>query len=231
MEAVVSRLLPPAYREHVLGDLRERFGESDAGARWLRYAGDAATTVPYVLRSQMRRTVVRRSACAGAVPGDLRRRAEHHQAEVWVRNAIVFFGAAIVFALFLANAWGPWHFHESVSLAMTVGWIGAIWQSYGARGSTMVPAALSQDELRAFHRRALTRQMDIGWREFAAWSMPAALLIVYGVAASVPGFAGKGPFLLGALTMQNIVIGWTHWRVRKRYQLELDRLDQEIGQA
>ena len=59
MQAAVSFLLPPAYRETVLGDLQERFRERGAGARWLGYLGDVVTTVPQVLGSHMRRMVTR----------------------------------------------------------------------------------------------------------------------------------------------------------------------------
>jgi hypothetical protein len=89
---------------------------------------------------------------------------------------------------------------------------------------------LSSDELRAFHRRELKRQMGLGCREFVCWSVPAALLIVYGLAVPVPGFRG-GVMLLGALAMQNCVIAWVHRKERRRYQRELDQLDHETGQA
>ena len=96
MQAAVSFLLPPACREPVLGDLQERFGERGARARWLGYVGDVVTTVPQVLRSQMRRIVTRGSACAAAVPGDLRSRAEHLQTQVWIRNAIILVSVLLV---------------------------------------------------------------------------------------------------------------------------------------
>jgi hypothetical protein len=231
MQAAVSSLLPPAYREHVLGDLQERFGERGARARWLGYAGDVVATVPQVWRSQMRRIVTPGSACAAAVPGDLRNRAEQLQTLVWLRNVVILASVVLVIGVFLLNARGAWHFHESVSLAMTIGWIGATWQSYGVRGrSTMIPTSLSWDELRAFHRRELIRQRDLGCREFVYWSVPAVLLILYALAVGVPGFRG-GVILLGALAMQNGVVAWTHWKEGSRYQRELDRLDQEIEQA
>jgi hypothetical protein len=110
------------------------------------------------LWSQMRRSVTRGSACAHAVPGDLRSRAEDLQTQVWIRNAAMLLSVVVVIGAFLLNARGAWKFHESVSLAMTIGWIGATWQSYVVRGrSTSVPASLSWDELRAFHRRELRR--------------------------------------------------------------------------
>jgi hypothetical protein len=120
-----------------------------------------------------------------------------------------------------------------VILAMTIGWIGATWRSYAVRGrSTFVPASLSWNELRAFHRRELRRQMDLQWREFVYWSVPAVLLILYGLAVAVPGFRVRaGVMLLGALAMQNCVIAWAHRYERSRYQRELDRLDQEVEQA
>ena len=96
MQAAVSSLLPPACREPVLGDLQERFGERGARARWLGYVGDVVTTVPQVLRSQMRRTVTRGPLCAAAVPGDLRSRAEHLQTQVWIRNAAMLFSVLLV---------------------------------------------------------------------------------------------------------------------------------------
>ncbi len=231
MQAAVSSLLPPACRETVLGDLQERFGERRARARWLGYVGDVVTTVPQVLRSQMRRIVTGGSVCAAAVPGDLRSRAEQLQTQVWVRNAIILVSTLIWAGVFLLNARGAWQFHESVSLAMTIGWIGATWQSYFLRGrSTPVPTSLSRDELRAFHRRELTRQMDLRWRAFVYWSMPAVLLILYGLAVAVPGFRG-GVMLLGALAMQNCAIALAHRIERSRYRRELDRLDQEVEQA
>jgi hypothetical protein len=230
MQAAVSFLLPPAYRETVLGDLQERFRERGAGARWLGYVGDVVTTVPQVLGSQIRRMATRGSLCVAAVPGDLRSRAEYLQTQVWIRNAIGLVSVLFVIGIFLLNARGGWHFHESVSLVMTIGWTGAIWQSYAVRGrATSVPTWLSWDELRAFHRRELKRQMDIGSRVFVYWSVPAAVLIVYGLAV-VPGFRG-GVMLLGAVAMQNCVIAWALWKDRSRYQRELDRLDQEVGQA
>src|SRR5688572_27552902 len=230
-QAVVSSLLPPACREHILGDLQERFGECRAGARWLGYVGDVVTTVPQVLRSQMRRTVTRGSLCAAAVPGDLRSRAEHLQTQVWIRNIAMLVSVLLVIGSFLLNARGSWKFHESVSLAMTIGWIGAVWQSYALRGrSTSVPTSLSWDEMRVFHRRELRRQMDVGCREFVYWSLPAVLLILYGLAVAVPGFRGGG-MLLGAIAMQNCVIAWAYRKERSRYQRELDLLDQEVEQA
>ena len=107
------------------------------------------------------------------------------------RNAVIFVSVVLVIGVFLLNARGAWHFNESVSLAMTIGWIGATWQSYGVRGrSTVVPTSLSWNELRAFHRRELIRQMDLGCREFVYWSVPAVLLILYALAVAVPRFRG-----------------------------------------
>jgi hypothetical protein len=120
---------------------------------------------------------------------------------------------------------------QSVSLAMTIGWIGAAWQSYGVLGrSKIVPGSLSWDELRAFHRRELIRQMNLGCRDFVYWSVPAALLILYALAVAVPRFRG-GVLLLGALAMQNCVIAWAHRKERSRLQGEVNRLDQEVEQA
>jgi hypothetical protein len=231
MQAAVSSLLPPSCREPVLGDLQERFGERGARARWLGYVGDVVTTVPQVLRSQMRRIVTGGTPCVTAVPGDLRSRAEQLQTQVWIRNAAMLFSVVIYIGSFLLNARGAWQFHESVSLAMTIGWIGAVWRLYAVRGrSTVVPASLSSNELRAFYRRELIRQRDLGCREFVYWSVSAVLLILYALAVAVPGFRG-GVMLLGALAMQNCVIAWTHRLERSRYQRELDRLDQEVEQA
>ena len=231
MEAAVSLLLPPACREPVLGDFQERFGEREGRGRWLGYVGDVVTTVPQVLRSEIRRIATRGSLCAAAVPGDLRSRAEQLQTHVWIRNAAMLVSVLFVIGNFLLNARGAWQFHESVSLAMTIGWIGATWQLYALRGrSTSVPASLTCDELRAFHRRELRRQMNLGYREFIYWSLPTVMLIVYGLAVAVPGFRG-GVMLLGALAMQNCLIAWVHRKERSRYQRELDRLDEEIEQA
>ncbi len=50
IEALVGLLIPAACREHVLGDLRERFKCSR------QYVADAASTVPLVIVSRIRRT-------------------------------------------------------------------------------------------------------------------------------------------------------------------------------
>ena len=179
----------------------------------------------------MRRMVTRGSLCVAAVPGDLRSRAEYLQTQVSIRNATILVSVLLVIGIFLLNARGAWQFHESVSLMMTIGWIGATWQSYAVRGrSTSVPTSLSWDELRAFHRRELRRQMDLRSRVFVYWSVPAILLILYGLAVAVPGLRGL-LMLLGAVAMQNCVIAWALRKDRSRYQRELDRLDQEVEQA
>jgi len=142
----------------------------------LGYVGDVVTTVPQVLRSQMRRAVTPGPLCAAAVPGDLRSRAEHLQTQVWMRNVAMLVSIVLVIASFLLNAGSEWKFHESVILAMTIGWVGATWRSYAGRGrSTFVPASLSWNELRAFHRREHRRQMNLQWREFVYWSVPASV--------------------------------------------------------
>jgi hypothetical protein len=50
IESVVRLLVPPVAREHVLGDLAERY--SSPG----QYVAEAARTVPLVIASQVRRT-------------------------------------------------------------------------------------------------------------------------------------------------------------------------------
>ena len=50
MEAVVRLLIPPVYREHVLGDLYERYTSP------LQYVADATWSVPCVVASRIRRT-------------------------------------------------------------------------------------------------------------------------------------------------------------------------------
>jgi hypothetical protein len=50
IESVVRLLLPPATREHVLGDLAERYSTPSG------YAGEALRTLPFVIVSQIRRT-------------------------------------------------------------------------------------------------------------------------------------------------------------------------------
>ena len=49
IEAIVGRLIPPASREHVLGDLRERCRSTP------QFLGDAIRTLPFVVASQLRR--------------------------------------------------------------------------------------------------------------------------------------------------------------------------------
>ena len=165
------------------------------------------------------------SAASGptaAAPGDLRNRAVQLQTEIWVRNVIIHFSSVLLIGVFLLNARGAWKFGESVSLVMTLGWIGATWQLYVVRGrSIMVPVSLSSGEVRAFHRRELIRQRDLGW---------AVLLILYGLTVAMPGFRG-GVMLLGAIAMQNGVIAWARRTERSRHQRELDLLDREVEQA
>ena len=50
IEAIVRRLTPPPCREHVLGDLCERYTSP------LAYISQAVRTLPYVIVSQIRRT-------------------------------------------------------------------------------------------------------------------------------------------------------------------------------
>ena|SRR5258706_15717163 len=50
IEAVVEALIPAAYREHVMGDLNERYTSPS------QYVADAIQTVPFVLWSHMRRS-------------------------------------------------------------------------------------------------------------------------------------------------------------------------------
>ena len=229
MQAAVSALLPPTCREPVLGDLEERFNQRAPGRKWLGYVGDVVTTVPQVLRSQMRRIAVRGWACAVA-SGDLRCRAEQLQTRIWMRNACMILSIVLVIGAFLANARGAWHFKELVSLAMTIGWIGAAWQSYRVGGrSTGVPTSLSGAELRAFHRRELMRQMDLGAAPYCYWFVPAVLLILYAWTA-VPGFH-RAAFMLAAIGMQNGAIAWAYRKERSLNQRELDRMEQEIAEA
>ena len=50
IDALVRRLVPPACREHVVGDLWERYTSPR------HYALDAVRTIPAVVASQIRRT-------------------------------------------------------------------------------------------------------------------------------------------------------------------------------
>lgn len=230
MEAVVSSLLPPACREPVLGDLHERF--LDRGhLSWLGYLADAVTTVPFVLRTQLRRMARAVPACAAAYSGGLRSRAEQLQTQVWVRNVSGLISSVAVTIVFLVNAQSAWRFNDTVSLAMTAGFVIAAWRCYGVLGrSRTVPVSLTHAELLAFHRRELTRQMDVGRGAFVLGSLPAVALILYSLAIPLPGFNG-GPMLLAALALQNGAITWVQWLERRQLQRELDRLDEEAGPA
>jgi hypothetical protein len=50
VEAFIGRLLPPACREHVLGDLHERYVSAS------QYVHDAVRTIPFAIWGQIRRT-------------------------------------------------------------------------------------------------------------------------------------------------------------------------------
>src|SRR5215813_6090208 len=54
LQAVVGSLLPPASREHVLGDLEERFKQSGSA---VQYLSDAIGAMPYVIWGQAQRNV------------------------------------------------------------------------------------------------------------------------------------------------------------------------------
>lgn len=231
MEALVSSLLPPACREPVLGDLYERSLERGWRLSSLGYLGDAAATVPFVLRSQLGRIAKAMPVCSTARSGGLRGRAELLETQVWVRNASGLISSIFMAALFLLNAQGEWRFHETVSLAMTLGFIAAAWRAFGVLGrSNTVPPSLTHDELRLFLRRELSRQMRVGCREFVLGSLPAALLILYSFAITQPGFRG-GVMLLAALGFQNCAIAWAQGQARRRYRRELDLLDREGAEA
>src|SRR5579862_6342350 len=51
IEAIVTVLMPAAYREHVMGDLNERYTSPS------QYIADAIQTVPFVLWSHIRRSL------------------------------------------------------------------------------------------------------------------------------------------------------------------------------
>jgi hypothetical protein len=72
--------------------------------------------------------------------------------------------------------------------------------------------------------------MNLQWREFVYWSVPAVLLILYGLAVAVPGFRG-GVMLLGGNRNAELRDRMAHRYERSRYQRELDRLEQEVEQA
>ncbi|MBL8212570.1 MAG: hypothetical protein JNK87_17780 [Bryobacterales bacterium] len=162
-----------------------------------------------------------------SVSANLRGRAEQLQTQIWIRNIVLLFSAVICIGAFVVNARGVWSFHETVTLAMTIGWVGAAWQSCRALGwSKVIPWSLSPEQLRAFHRRELIRHMNLGCRAFVYGSVPAIVLILYALAVGSPSFRG-GPMLLGAIAMQNLVIAQTYRMERGRYRRELDLLDRE----
>src|SRR5687767_5367667 len=93
IEGLVRRLIPPACREHVLGDLWERHPSASG------FLIDAARTIPFVIASQIRRTWIPPLLGMQAVMafvffgGPLKNR--DGAAPMWVRAAIPA-GAAIV---------------------------------------------------------------------------------------------------------------------------------------
>ena len=105
IEAVVGRLLPPACREHVLGDLHERYVSTG------QYVLDAARTIPFVVWGQIRRNssaslaiaevsavyIALLSALATLNPGALT------DSSAPLRPAIP--SAAVLVALVLRDAW------------------------------------------------------------------------------------------------------------------------------
>ena len=67
LQMIIERLLPPASREHVLGDLQERFQTTEPTKAGKQYFVDAIIAVPLVIWSQLRRTVDPRLLCLEAL--------------------------------------------------------------------------------------------------------------------------------------------------------------------
>ncbi|HEY1342309.1 MAG TPA: hypothetical protein VGF59_32600 [Bryobacteraceae bacterium] len=107
MEALVGLLTPPACREHVLGDLCERYRSP------FQYFADALSTVPFVILSRIRRTTdpefglmqalaLYGSFLAGAWGSDVLL-----APSAWWRMAIPAVVALVVFVLWDAYATRP----------------------------------------------------------------------------------------------------------------------------
>jgi hypothetical protein len=102
IDAVVRRLVPPACREHVLGDLWERYASPQ------QYVADALRTLPFVLGSQIRRTVnpamlAIQTLMVFGVVGGLRPTPDGAELPAWLHALIP--AAAAAFALILRDAY------------------------------------------------------------------------------------------------------------------------------
>jgi hypothetical protein len=98
IDAAVRLLIPPACREHVVGDLWERYSSP-----W-QYVVDAARTLPFVVASQMRRTsdlllLVMHVLPAFLLFGGLRTGPDVVDPAGWLRAAVPTIAVAIALVL------------------------------------------------------------------------------------------------------------------------------------
>jgi hypothetical protein len=98
LEFFVSRLVPPACREHVLGDFSEQY----ASPR--QYAADALRTLPFVIAGQIRRTSDSLRLLMCVIPafvyfGGLRSRPDVVDSVPWLRALAPTIGVAIAVVL------------------------------------------------------------------------------------------------------------------------------------
>jgi hypothetical protein len=105
LEFLVSRLVPPACREHVLGDFAERYTSAP------QYAADALRTLPFVIAGQIRRTWDSLSLLMCVIPafvffGGLVSRSDAVDSVTWLRALAPTIGVAT--AVILRSAYrGP----------------------------------------------------------------------------------------------------------------------------
>jgi hypothetical protein len=118
LEFPVSRLVPPACREHVLGDFSERYTSPR------QYAADALRTLPFVIAGQIRRTSDSLGILMCVIPAFLffggLRSPDDIGSMMWLRPLAPAIGVAIAMLLRSAyrNPDSPWSRQAVVDAAV-----------------------------------------------------------------------------------------------------------------
>jgi hypothetical protein len=229
LERVVEFLLPSDYREHVLGDLYERY-QSPA-----QYARDAFRTAPRVIWCHIRRTFApgddQLQTAGGSrgmsiSPEDVRRNADQLRAKA-LRGTLGMLGTVVAAAILIGMTFSKvpnvtWLvFAVAVFLAVQV---------YRKRPGPKVPPDATLATAIDFYRRELERQRDSGrriWLWFVAPMLAllvAPVLLLLWTSDRAISWWSVAPFVsltaAWALTMV-----WLTQQEVKRIQREIDDLD------
>ena len=133
VEAAIRLLIPPACREHVLGDLLER----NTSPR--RFTVDALTTLPFVIGSQIRRTSDPLRLAMQVLPafvffGGLLGRPGGDGAPVWLRAVVPAIAVAV--AMIVRDAYRGRKSPSSRSVAFDAGL--AVASAFASQGAVAI---------------------------------------------------------------------------------------------